>query len=192
MRLNSHHTDEILMTEAVKGQRQAFENLYDRYSAPMYNYFMKMNRYDTHLAQDLTQDLFLKILEKSDQFNPSRSFKTWIYSIANNMCKNIYRHDEVVEKARTEWEGKKNHSPSLAEAGIDKVQFDKELKIEIALLDPAKRSSFILRFKHDFSIREIAEATGTSEGTVKSRLHYTIQSLAGRLDAFKEIYRNER
>ncbi len=192
MRLNSHHTDELLMEEAMTGQRQAFEKLYDRYSAPMYNYFMKMNRYDAHLAQDLTQDIFLKILEKSDQFNPSRSFKTWIYSIANNMCKNIYRHEEVVEKARTEWEGKKNYTPSQTEAGIDKLQFDKELKIQLEALDPAKRSSFILRFKHDFSIREIAEATGTSEGTVKSRLHYTIQTLAGRLDAFKEIYKNER
>lgn len=192
MKLNSHHTDESLMTEAMTGQRQAYEYLYDRYSTPMYNYFLKMNRYDAHLAEDLTQDLFLKILEKSDQFNPSRSFKTWIYSIANNMCKNIYRHEEVVEKARAEWQGKKNHSSSGAEAGIDKISFDKELKIELESLDQAKRSSFILRFKHDFSIREIAEATGTSEGTVKSRLHYTIQTLAGRLDAFKEIYRNER
>lgn len=192
MRLNSHHTDESLMTEAMTGQRQAFEQLYDRYSAPIYNYFMKMNRYDAHLAQDLTQDLFLKILEKSDQFNPSQSFKTWIYSIANNMCKNIYRHQEVVEKARTEWEGNKNHTSSRSEATIDKISFDKELKIELESLDPVKRSSFILRFKHDFSIREIAEATGTSEGTVKSRLHYTIQTLAERLGAFKEIYRNER
>ncbi len=101
MNRTSHtsHTDEELLKLSAEGQKTAFEEIYNRYSGRIYNYFLRMNRNDSAKAQDLTQDLFLKIIQNQADFDLTRSFKTWIFSMANNMCKNIYRHQEVVKKA---------------------------------------------------------------------------------------------
>lgn len=189
MKTKEIHTrsDSELLQRALSGQKSDYELLYDRYSGSIYGFFLKMNRYNAPLAQDLTQDLFLKILEKGNQYDTSRCFKTWIFSIANNMCKNIYRHEAVIEKAQQHGITESRESTAHLENGIDKTRFSKELKIQLGRLDSAKRSSFILRFKHDLSIREIAEITEASEGTVKSRLHYTLKTLAERLSTFKDL-----
>lgn len=166
-----------------EGKKVAFEEIYRRYSGKIYNYFLKMNRYDQVMAQDLTQDLFLKIVQSQKDFDHSKSFKTWIFSIANNMCKNIYRHEEVVKKADREMSYTLNTTAKM-ETNIDKSGFKKALSEALNTLDPVKKSSFIMRYKHDLSIKEIAELTKASEGTVKSRLFYTLKQLTVSLKEF--------
>ena len=88
-------TDENLMREVIKGDNLAFSEIYDRWSKPMLNYFYKMLWQDREKAEDFMQEIFTKIIHKPQLYNPSRAFKTWIYSVANNMCKNEYRRAEV-------------------------------------------------------------------------------------------------
>jgi RNA polymerase sigma-70 factor (ECF subfamily) len=182
-------TDEQLMTEVIKGNDRAFSQVYDRYNKAMINYFYKMLWQDREKAEDFMQELFTKIIHKPELFNPERKFKTWIYSIANNMCKNEYRKQEV----------RKGTSNSLhdniivadqemsAERKFDNSIFNDRLKEELAELSDNHRNVFILRFKHDLSIKEIAEALETSEGTIKSRIFYTLKKLNESLKEFKPI-----
>lgn len=188
MNSTSHtsHTDEDLLRLSTNGQKVAFEEIYARYSGRIYNYFLRMNRNDAAKAQDLTQDLFLKIIQNQSEFDTNRSFKTWIFSIANNMCKNIYRHEEVVKKAETELSYTSVNSMKM-ESTHDKSKFKQALSQALNEIEPIKKSSFIMRYKHDMSIKEIAEITKTSEGTVKSRLFYTLRQLSGRLSDFEKI-----
>ncbi len=183
---NSTTTDEQLVLLSSQGHKKAFELLYERYSGKVYGYFMKMNRNDAAKAQDLTQDLFLKIIQNQEGFDANRSFKTWMFSMANNMCKNIYRHEEVIKKADEEMAYSQNKS-GIMKTDIDKSQFKKALTKALNELDSVKRSCFILRYKNDMSIKEIASITNTSEGTVKSRLFYTLRQLAGALKEFENI-----
>ena len=185
---NSHtsHTDEDLIKLSAKGQKDAFEEIYNRYSGKIFNYFLRMNRNDTAKAQDLTQDLFLKIIQNQEDFDLTRSFKTWIFSIANNMCKNIYRHQEVAKKANKELAYTQNNSLKM-EIVHDKTKFKEALNQALNELDPIKKSSFIMRYKHDMSIKEIAEITKASEGTVKSRLFYTLRQLSSTLSGFEKL-----
>ena len=89
------YKDEQLMIEVVKGDEHAFSQIYDRWSKPILNYFFKMLWQDSEKAQDMMQDLFVKIINKPHQYDPKRSFKTWIYTVAYNMCKNEYRKHET-------------------------------------------------------------------------------------------------
>jgi len=171
------------MVLSGEGKKKAFEEIYRRYSGRIYNYFLKMNRYDEVKAQDLTQDLFLKIIQSQKDFDHNKNFKTWVFSIANNMCKNIYRHEEVVKKADREMAYTLNATAKM-ETSMDKSRFKKALAEALNTLDPVKKSSFIMRYKHDFSIKEIAELTKASEGTVKSRLFYTLRQLTVSLKEF--------
>jgi RNA polymerase sigma-70 factor (ECF subfamily) len=67
---------------------------------------------------------------------------------------------------------------------MDKKTFDKLLDIELGLLDEKHRSTFLMRYQHEMSMKEIAEALDISEGTVKSRLFYTIRKLSEKLKVF--------
>ena len=80
--------DEELMPLVVNKDRRAFEELYDRYAKLMYNYFLRMLWKDREKSRDMTQDLFTRIAAKPHLYDASRPFKTWIYTIAHNMCKN--------------------------------------------------------------------------------------------------------
>ncbi len=183
------YADEELMAEVIKGNDRAFSEIYDRYSKAMLNYFYKMLWQDRELAEDFMQELFTKIIHKPNLFNVNRSFKTWIYSIANNMCKNEYRKQEVrkgttnnlneeISVAHDEPSPDKKHDQSI---------FNDRLKEELNNLSDNHKNTFILRFKHDLSIKEIADIMETSEGTVKSRIFYALKKLSEKLEEFKPI-----
>src|ERR1700761_6110957 len=98
----SIYSDEELMLYLGSGEVEAFDTLYLRYSKRLMVYFTRMLNFDKALAEDALQDLFLKIAEAPEKFDRSRSFKTWIFSVASNRCKNYYRHQGVVSAGRDE------------------------------------------------------------------------------------------
>ena len=71
-----------------QGEKTAFNELYQRYSGKLYGYILKLLWYNEVSAQDLLQDLFTKIITQPHLFDTNRSFKTWVYTIASNLCKN--------------------------------------------------------------------------------------------------------
>jgi RNA polymerase sigma-70 factor (ECF subfamily) len=169
--------DEELMVLVGKKDSKAFEVLYDRYSRLMYNYFHRMLWKDKEKSRDFTQDLFSKLIHKPELFNAERSFKTWLYSVAHNMCKNEYAKHEVRQTSfQTE---------SGASQIMDRKSFNEELEKALQELDEVKRTTFELRFKQELSIQEISEIMECSEGTVKSRLFYTLKQLNTRLKIYE-------
>ncbi len=179
--MNGSITDEALFAKAIKGDRKAFEGIYDRYSGRLYNYFLKMLNRNAELAKDQTQELFLKLLEKGQRFDEKRVFKTWVFSIANNMCKNIYRKNEVKRRADKELKLVQSMVDEASRFSMDEEIFKSALKKELENFDVERRSIFILRFKQQFTVKEIAEITGIAEGTVKSKIFYSLKKLQGAL-----------
>lgn len=179
-------SDEELMQCVAKGDSMAFNELYERYSKPMVNYFCRMLWKDREKAQDFMQDLFTKIIHKPGSYDPSRNFKTWLYSVANNMCKNEYRKQEVrkntVNGIHENIGVADDHTASDKKA--DKGIFTDMLNVELDKLEEIQKTTFLLRYKMDLSIKEIAEITEASEGTVKSRLFYTLKKLSEKLKMF--------
>ena len=182
----SSHTDNELMQLIVERDSLAFSELYDRYNRMLVNYFYKMLWQDEEKSQDFMQDLFTKIVEKPKSFDIKRNFKTWMFSVANNMCKNEYRKQAV----------RKNTSYNLDESyqikdtamnamdSLQDTQFSEKLTVELAKLDEKQKSTFVMRYFQDLSIKEIAETLECSEGTIKSRLFYTLKKLTVSLKDF--------
>lgn len=192
MKLNTQSyttdTDEQLMDEVVKGNSRAFTEIYDRYSKPMLNYFYKMLWQDHLKAEDFMQELFTKIIQKPHLFNSKLKFKTWIFSIANNMCKNEYRKQEVRKGSNHDLhENIVSEGDSNALQKVDQSLFKNRLKEELNLLSEAHKQVFILRFKQGLSLKEIADVLDVSEGTVKSRVFYTLKKLSANLKEFNPI-----
>lgn len=180
---NASQSDEQLMELIRRGKTPAFDELYGRYSVRLLRYFQKMLGGDEERSQDLLHDLFLKIVERPELFAPGRVFSTWIFSAAHNMCKNEYRNRQVRRPVDIEIDELPADTEGTLEK-IDRQSFRQMLGLELEALEEDHRTTFLLRYQEGFSIREISEVLGCPEGTVKSRLYYTVRRLAGKLRQF--------
>lgn len=177
--------DEKLILLIPKGNENAFNELYMRYSQRMYAYFYKMLYQDNELAADFTQTLFLKLFEKANSFNPEYSFSTWIYTMASNMCKNEYRRqsrsEPIIKMPLLLFDITQPKGPS----NIDSEIFQKHLQVAVNELELIHKQCFLLRYQDELSIKEIAEILNCPAGTVKSRLYYALKKLSNKLADFK-------
>lgn len=184
-------TDEELMLHICNGEGKAFDELYKRYGKRLLGYFIRMLNFDRNSAEDALQDVFMKIAEQPEKFDGSRSFKTWVFSVASNYCKNIYRHNEVVLNSIEEvsyLENSRNENEFVKLASkIDGSEFRSMLEEVLNELPIERKEAFILKYQEDKSISEIAEIQNCPEGSVKSRLHYTIKILEVKLHMFNPI-----
>ena len=160
-------------------ENKKFEDLFAEFEKPIYNYVLRMVK-NEQLAEDLTQDIFIKVYQKLDSFRGESSLKTWIYRIATNTYLDYFR---------TAGHKKDKITGSLAESGDDESSFleaEKVLSIDERLVEAEMKSSFFdfvnklpddyraVLILHDFQglkNREIAEILNVSLETVKIRLH---------------------
>ena len=173
------------MQQIVSGDQTAFGELYNRYKDRMYYYFYRMLGNSADQANDFLQELFMKIVEKPQSYNPSYAFHTWLYSVANNMCKNEYRRRGI----RQEYHQYEALEPGIdlpSETTIDPGQLIEKVFQTLDQLGEEHRSAFLLKYREDFSIREVAQILGLPEGTVKSRLFTARKILAEKLNYLKD------
>jgi len=184
----SHYNDEDLMRFFIKGDKKAFEQIYTRYESFVVNFFYRRLWNDSEKAEDFAHDLFTKIIDKPDSFDPSRTFKTWLFSVASNMCKNEYKKQEIRKPTGydlPEGMDSKDENP-LQDVEIDKTNFNEALKKELDKLNDKHREVFMLRHFEGLSLNEIGEALEINTGTVKSRLHLATKTLADKLEVFRK------
>ncbi len=181
------YTDEELMHFIINGEEFAFNELYKRYAKKLLGYFTRMLNYDKTMAEDALQDVFLKIAEDPTRFDSSRSFKTWVFTIASNQCKNFYRHQNVINQKHEEIK----YLNSINENDItriisklDGLQFQSVLQEILNELPIEKKEAFVLKYQEEKTNEEIADIQECSIGTVKSRLHYTLRTLEEKLIQF--------
>jgi len=182
-------TDESLMIAVSKGDQRAFNEIYERYSGPLLGYFIRMLWKDREKGEDFVHDIFAKIIRKPELFDPTRKFKTWVYSVANNMCKNEYKKQEVRKNTTSGLDNTYAVSDKSVNVmnEVQDFQFKEELTTCLGALDAKHRDVFCLRHMDGLSIKEISEVLEVSDGTVKSRLFYATKYLAKDLEHFNPI-----
>ncbi|MFM6935276.1 MAG: RNA polymerase sigma factor [Flavobacteriales bacterium] len=178
-------SDEALMQALGQGDQSAFTELYERYSGKLRGYFRNMLWRDEEKAEDFVHDLFAKIIQHPELFDTSRSFKTWLFSVASNMCKNEYKRMEV---RKNMVQGVDTSFAASSENVLNQVQdtqFLAEFEQKLQSLDEKHRSVFTMRHLDGLSLKEIAEILEINEGTVKSRLFYATKFLANQLSVYQ-------
>lgn len=178
------YSDEELMSLIQGGDTAGLRELYKRYSSKLLFFFYRMLAGDREKSQDFLQDLFMRIIEKANQFNTNMKFSTWIYSIASNLCKNEFRSMKVRDIIKTD-PAIDNYSHNCDhENKLDQKFFKEAIELEIRILEPERRETFILRFQENLSVKEISKIQACSPGTIKSRLFYITKYLAAKLNDF--------
>ncbi|WP_394701199.1 RNA polymerase sigma factor [uncultured Draconibacterium sp.] len=178
----SRLTNEELMTAIKNGNQSAFSELYERFNQRLYYYFFRMLGNDKEVANDFLQDIFLKIINKPELFKPGNKFTSWIFTVAHNMCKNEYRHREVRKIISND----ENPDQFLTdensyEETLKKEQLITQLFTEIEYLEEDQKAILLLKYKENFSLKEISKILELPLGTIKSRLYYARVELTKKL-----------
>jgi RNA polymerase sigma-70 factor (ECF subfamily) len=167
--------DSELVSTAVAGREEGFEELVRRYQRPISAYVYRMvGDYDA--ALDLTQEVFIKVYGSLSRYKPEYKFSTWIYKIAHNSAvDHLRRHSTREQSLMKDFEGEQreisieSHRPS-PEQESEREERRAEIEAVVRQLPSAYRELIVLRHSHDMSYDEIAEVTGLPLGTVKNRL----------------------
>lgn len=181
-------SDEQLMQLYAQGDHAAFEQIYDRYEKFMVNFFYRKLWNDRIKAEDFTHDLFTKLVDSPDLFDTSRNFKAWLFSVANNMCKNEYKKQEV--RKNTSYDVPDHYQGTdqkdTPDVEVDKMSFNQALQHELGKLGEKHKEVFMMRHFDGMALEEIAEALDINTGTVKSRLHHATKTVAEKLEIFRK------
>lgn len=159
------YSDAYYIQRVEAGETACFACLVDKYSQSVYNLIAKVvgNKED---AEELTQDVFLKVFRKLSSFHGDSRFSTWIYRIAYN-------------KAISATRKRKPHFTSIDDLPVSETAEEEDSKepalqlLEQALheLSAEERAMILLFYTEEKSIREIAQITKTSESNTKTKLH---------------------
>jgi RNA polymerase sigma-70 factor (ECF subfamily) len=181
-------SDLNLMLRVRDGDAASFEALLRRYRLPMVRYFRRMVR-DPGLAEDLAQEVFLRVYKSRERYQPEARFTTWLYRIATNLALNAIRDrkDEVSDTASDDYDG-----PPALERFVDPqptveqrlMQGDRERLIRQAVeaLPENQRAAVILHKYQEVDYRQIAKILRVSESAVKSLLFRAYEMLRVRLE----------
>lgn len=184
-------SDLELMLRVTHGDEDSFGVLLSRHRGPLLSYFVRMVR-DQGLAEDLAQEVFLRVYQARERYQPEARFTTWLYRIATNLALNAIRDrrsDPVVLEAGVEPD-KELSSPleraadSRPTAEEQMAESDRERLIREAIesLPRKQRAAVILHKYHEVDYRQIASILKVSESAVKSILFRAYESLRVRLE----------
>jgi len=194
-------TDEILMVRYQRGERKAFVELVRRHNRPIYNFVLRQLRVPS-VAEEVTQDVFMRLVQNAAEFKHEARFLTWLYTIARNLCidqlrKLSHRRHASLDQPQVE----QSDAPLLGDmvadtnpqASAERNALSSEVRSSIVKavdsLPDDQREVFLLREVANLPFRDIAEITGVGENTVKSRMRYALDRLKDALCDFEEYAR---
>jgi RNA polymerase sigma-70 factor (ECF subfamily) len=187
-------TDEALIRRALHGETTAFDELLRRYQQPVYAYIYHLvpNKSD---ADDVFQEVFLKVMENLGSYQHQEKFKSWVLTIANHTVIDRVRHDKLVEQVpldapvRAHADGRATVGDTIAHHATppDEMYATQEFRTHLARavesMPLEQRQVFLLREEGGLSFKEIAETLGCPLNTALGRMHYALTYLRKTLDS---------
>ena len=172
--------DSAVVAQFLAGEERAFQELVDRYQTRLLN-FVYRTIGDREKAEDLVQEVFIRVYRHLHRFDTSKKFSTWIYTIASNLAKNELRNRSrnplvLFQTIKKNWEDEDRplqfEDATSRPDDLYRKRHLRELVDEAtAKLPEHHRQVFVLRELEGKSYEEIAEITDCNLGTVKSRLN---------------------
>ena len=170
--------DEWLMGQVALGRRGQLEPLVRRYSSSLLTYLHRMVG-DRHRAEELFQDVFLAVWQKRKTYKFPKNFRSWLFAIATNRCRAEFR--KVSYRAMLQLDDVANvdppeDSPTPADIAVA-TETARLVGTAVAALPEKQRAVVVMRTWNELSFAEIAQITGTTEGTARANMHHGLAAL---------------
>jgi RNA polymerase sigma factor (sigma-70 family) len=165
--------DELLILKCQAGEKAAFEELVERWEKRLWHYAYKVTGSDS-AAWDIVQETWVGIIKGIRKLADAAVFPQWAFRILNNKCADWLRKCHLQSKLDSELSNQAQEEPDIKQNIDVKTEL---LPAAVMRLSSEQRILLMLRYHEDFDIGQIAEILGVPEGTVKSRLHRTLNQL---------------
>lgn len=178
-------SDRTLAERAVRGDSEAFSELYRRYERPIFNFILRSTG-ERPLAEELLQETFTRVWRAGRTFDPDRgAFRPWLYRVALNTVRSELAKarygSEHLPLEDTEAETSATRPPEDPALRLDLSRQARDVVRALDALPPYLKEVVILRCYQQLKFSEIAEITGAPEGTLKARFHRAVAALRARL-----------
>jgi len=186
--MSSMDEDKELVARSIKGDKEAFEMIIQKYQQPLLNYIGRTVG-ERELALDFTQEVFIRTYSSLHSYKPQYKFSTWLFKIASNFIIDYWRKKKI-DAFSLDHQERDNDLPPLQVPDkelpiVKKLEFS-ELKgrIEQALekIPAPLREVFVWRHINEFSYEEMAEIKGLPVGTIKNRVFQARELIRKRLE----------
>lgn len=175
------------------GDEFIYKYVYDQYSRMVYSVCFRMigNKEE---AEDVTQDVFIKVFNSINTFREDSKLSTWVYQITVNTCLNRLRRKKAINFLSLNfWEDEKGENEMTAESltpkeELEKSEIQKIVQDAINTLPAKQKSAIILSRYEELPYKEIAKIMGVSLSSVESLLFRAKENLAKKLIRYKEIF----
>ncbi|MCA9636527.1 MAG: RNA polymerase sigma factor [Myxococcales bacterium] len=186
-------TDEALMVSFRRGDSKAFAVLVSRHRRGLFNFLLRSVNNPSR-AEELLQEVFLRVIRAKSRYEQTARFSTWLYTIARNLCvdesrRAKFRRTVSLDAPRRGRDGDERESMIDSTAAVQ-VEVDDEamgptiqrrVSAALDLLPDDQREVFLMRQLGGLSFKEIGEIVGAPENTVKSRMRYALEKLRSEL-----------
>ncbi len=180
-------TDEELYLLVGKGERKSFDILFERFQSQIYNFVKKQVR-DQETAEDITQEVFLRLFKAAKNFDPSKKFSSYLYKIAVNEIRRHYQRIAgeqaySLNEPLTDYDDTRERGEIVAdenastEEGLYRRLNSAYLQSLIDKLPPEQRMVVLLKVYQGLTFEEIARIMDKPLSTVLSRMRYAVQKL---------------
>jgi RNA polymerase sigma-70 factor (ECF subfamily) len=186
--------DAALMRAVAGGDRAAFARLFDRHQAAVVRLCVRLVG-DAAVAEELAQDIFVKVYRSADRYQPTARFTTWLFRIATNHCLNELRRPARRSEQVAAGGDEEEAGPSVLEAapgGATPIEALEAREVEAAVgrallaMSDRERAAFSLCRFEGLPYREVAEALEATEAAVKSLIHRASVRVVQHLEALGE------
>ncbi len=178
------YVDTDLFAACRRGDREAFHVLFETYKDRVYSFALRFFG-DESLAADLTQDVFVKLYRRLNDFRGDSKFETWLYRVVANACIDDLRKRRRYLPWLTDGHPSQVSGRNVPEENAAKRQAAHAVNAAISKLTPTLRVPILLRYMEGLSYEEIGEVLELSPGTIASRLNRGHKLLAKKLDRFR-------
>lgn len=164
-----------------QGDAGAFEALYTRHKGPLYRFVLRAVK-ERALAEELYQEIWMRVIEARSRYAVQAKFTTWLYTIAHNRLADHWRKKglKLVEALEAEDPpAPRGFEPEARAQGREDLR---RLAAALEALPAAQREAFLLHEEAGMTAGEIAAATGATQEAAKSRLRYALARLREALD----------
>lgn len=170
------YNERRLLQGVQQGDSHAFLELYNIYYPALYHYVMRFVK-SPAIAEDVLQDVFLKIWEIRERINPDLSFKAYLYRISRNSVFKLMKQIAGDESLRLQVMQQFRQTVSDADLKICWQQYEEILQAAIARLSPQRQKVFLLCREESKTYEEVAAELGISRNTVKEHMVLAMKSI---------------
>ncbi len=183
--------DGEVMLALQNGREKALDELMKRYKKPLFNFIMRYTR-DEDVSYDILQETFIRVYNKAETYNPAYKFKTWLYQIALNLCRDYSRKKKLQSLVSIdtwlggeEYESASLHEILASDENIENLaehrQMLKLLESQIDLLPHKLKTALILFALENHSQEECARILGITPKSVEMRVYRARKTLLQRI-----------